>query len=98
MLGFIQKEIEKGRQAYIVYPLINESVDLYNKLFIKEKIESLFDENTPNLFRDFLYTCILIHLSGFYQVYKPSMTLIKNQEEEESEEMVGGNPNIESPQ
>ena len=54
---------------------------LYNKLFIKEKIESLFDENTPNLFRDFLYTCILIHLSGFYQVYKPSMTLIKNQEE-----------------
>ena len=25
MLGFIKKEIEKGRQAYIVYPLINES-------------------------------------------------------------------------
>ena len=25
MLGFVQKEIEKGRQAYIVYPLINES-------------------------------------------------------------------------
>ncbi|MDG1189807.1 MAG: helicase-related protein, partial [Flavobacteriales bacterium] len=28
MLGFIQKEIEKGRQAYIVYPLINESEKL----------------------------------------------------------------------
>jgi ATP-dependent DNA helicase RecG len=28
MLGFIQKEIEKGRQAYIVYPLINESETL----------------------------------------------------------------------
>ena len=25
MLGFVRKEIEKGRQAYIVYPLINES-------------------------------------------------------------------------
>ena len=28
MLGFIHKEIEKGRQAYIVYPLINESETL----------------------------------------------------------------------
>ena len=28
MLGFIEKEIEKGRQAYIVYPLINESETL----------------------------------------------------------------------
>ena len=28
MLGFVQKEIEKGRQAYIVYPLINESESL----------------------------------------------------------------------
>ena len=28
MLGFVQKEIEKGRQAYIVYPLINESETL----------------------------------------------------------------------
>lgn len=28
MLGFIQKEINKGRQAYIVYPLINESETL----------------------------------------------------------------------
>jgi hypothetical protein len=74
---------------------------LYNKLFIKEKIESLFDENTPNLFRDFLYTCILIHLSGFYQVYKPTLTLRKNPEIEREgegkvEEMIGGNPNIES--
>jgi ATP-dependent DNA helicase RecG len=28
MLGFVQQEIEKGRQAYIVYPLINESETL----------------------------------------------------------------------
>ena len=28
MLGFVQKEIENGRQAYIVYPLINESETL----------------------------------------------------------------------
>ena len=25
VLGFIESEIKKGRQAYIVYPLINES-------------------------------------------------------------------------
>ena len=28
MLGFIKQEIDKGRQAYIVYPLINESESL----------------------------------------------------------------------
>lgn len=31
MLGFIAKEIEKGKQAYIVYPLIEESATLDHK-------------------------------------------------------------------
>ena len=47
MLGFIQKEIDKGRQAYIVYPLINESETLDYKDLMDgyESICRVFKEN-----------------------------------------------------
>ena len=53
MLGFIQKEIEKGRQAYIVYPLINES----EKLDYKDLMDGY--ESICRTFKD--YNISIVH-------------------------------------
>lgn len=46
VMGFVKEEIQKGRQAYIVYPLIEESskVDYENLMKGYEEVKSFFPE------------------------------------------------------
>jgi len=46
VMGFVREQIEKGRQAYIVYPLIEESenIDLKNALDEFERIQKEFSQ------------------------------------------------------
>jgi ATP-dependent DNA helicase RecG len=46
VLGFVREQIEKGRQAYIVYPLVEESetLDLKNALEEFEKVSAEFPQ------------------------------------------------------
>jgi len=49
MFGFMKEEIEKGRQIYIVYPLIKESEKL-DLLYLEAGIETISNEFPPPLF------------------------------------------------
>lgn len=49
MFGFMREEIEKGRQIYIVYPLIKESEKL-DLLYLEAGIEAISNEFPPPLF------------------------------------------------
>jgi ATP-dependent DNA helicase RecG len=49
MFGFMKEEIEKGRQIYIVYPLIKESEKL-DLLYLEAGIEAISNEFPPPLF------------------------------------------------
>ncbi|SKB69780.1 ATP-dependent DNA helicase RecG [Daejeonella lutea] len=49
MFGFMKEEIEKGRQVYIVYPLIKESEKL-DLLYLEAGIEAISNEFPPPLF------------------------------------------------
>ncbi|MES2873162.1 MAG: ATP-dependent DNA helicase RecG [Bacteroidota bacterium] len=49
MFGFMKEEIEKGRQIYIVYPLIKESEKL-DLLYLEAGIEAISNEFPPPLY------------------------------------------------
>lgn len=49
MFGFMREEIQKGRQIYIVYPLIKESEKL-DLLYLEAGIEAISNEFPPPLF------------------------------------------------
>jgi ATP-dependent DNA helicase RecG len=49
MFGFMKEEIEKGRQIYIVYPLIKESEKL-DLLYLEAGIETISNEFPPPLY------------------------------------------------
>lgn len=46
VMGFIREQLQKGRQAYVVYPLIEESeaIDLKNATEEFEKLKKIFSE------------------------------------------------------
>ncbi|MGI8315087.1 ATP-dependent DNA helicase RecG [Halobacillus mangrovi] len=49
VLSFIQKEIDKGHQAYVICPLIEESdqLDIQNAVDLYEQLSSVYEPNVP---------------------------------------------------